>query len=178
MTKPSFPCTTSVVELSTAFDDLLFSLSALQRLGELAVYDLDKAAYLQQFLAIAHDVFSASTSLIYRVEQDEEAGLNEVMALDGQQPLHWRSPTSTEATYLQLTREALPSRIETAGHMHEFRSDQFPCDLISAALFSEKKLIGILMVQHPLTVPFNLWEQRLIRLFCLFAGQQLALCAE
>ena len=179
MKPPLLPLTDAVIDLSTTFDELLFSLSALQRLAELPVHRFDRQQLLHQALLIAFDSFQAQRAAYYTLPGQPQARIGTVLVMQ-QGTIPAQEPCDCMEEYCiqqVLETQKMQNSLACASTMDCPQQD-LSRHLLGIPLLCQDTLGGVLLLSRPAAVPFNDWDQRLIRLLCLFLGQQYGLCQQ
>lgn len=179
--KPSL--SNAVIDLSENFDDLLESLSTLQRLGELPAHELSEERLLKQSLEILHQSCKASQCTIYLRDAttsniSASVQLGKLLAIDETGTFHHRSPTRIEDLFIRNTIDN--NAMQHCNDCSTLDGTQFlnedESSIISVPLRISDQLCGVVTISHRGHEFFNPWGHRLMQLFSTFLGQQLAMC--
>lgn len=176
------PLSDAVIDLSENFDDLLESLSTLQRLGELPTHKLSEDALLKQALEILHQSCKATTCSVFTNKTGtactDTTPLGNLLTINSLGELHRRPATRIEDMFIRNAFSA-----ETMQHCHDSSTLESNCtpaesetSIISVPLRVNDKLDGVITITHSEREHFNPWGYRLMQLFSTFLGQQLAMC--
>lgn len=182
MTK-NYPLASTVVDLCDTFDDLLESLSALQLLAELPVFDLSEAQLLREALRILHRSCHASSCTVFllapHTDSDQfNAALGNIMAVDANEILHLRQPSALEELFIRATiRENTLQHCDDCTSLgSEFHHPHCEISVISVPLRVKTQLAGVMTLAQHKAQHSNPLGHRLLQLYSTFLGQQLASC--
>jgi len=178
-----YPFSDIILNLSDNFDDLLESLSTLQRLAELPAHRLTEQILLENALEILHHSIKATRCAIYTLPPQEStllqnAPLGTVLAMDCEGVPKRCNATRIEDLFIRTTLEKGTMQdcddCTTLDLDPNLAKDQM--SIISVPLIVMEQLCGVVTTSHSGPQHFNAWGYRLVELFSSFLGQQLALC--
>jgi GAF domain-containing protein len=178
-----YPFSDVILNLSENFDDLLESLSTLQRLGELPAHRLCEQALLENALEILHHSIKATRCSIYTLPPQEttlleNAPLGTVLAMDYNGAPQRGNATRIEDIFIRATLESgtMQDCDDCTSLALEPRGEDAETAIISVPLLVTEHLCGVVTTSHSGREHFNVWGYRLVEMFSTFLGQQLALC--
>nr|WP_320050566.1 GAF domain-containing protein [uncultured Desulfuromonas sp.] len=178
-----YPFSDIILNLSDNFDDLLESLSTLQRLGELPAHRLTEPVLLENALEILHHSIKATRCSIYILPPSEttllaNAPLGSVLALECDGVPRRCNPTRIEDLFIRSTLEkgVMQDCDDSTTLDLSMDNKESESSIISVPLMVTEQLCGVITTSHSGRQHFNAWGYRLMELFGTFLGQQLALC--
>ncbi len=178
-----YPFSDIILNLSDNFDDLLESLSTLQRLGELPAHRLTEQVLLENALEILHHSIKATRCSVYTLPPQEptllaNAPLGTVLAMECEGIPKRCNATRIEDLFIRTTLEKGTMQDCDDCTTLNLGSDQSEAEssIISVPLIVTEHLCGVITTSHSGRQHFNAWGYRLVELFSTFLGQQLALC--
>ncbi len=178
-----YPFSDIILNLSDNFDDLLESLSTLQRLGELPAHRLTERILLENALEILHHSIKATRCSVYTLPPQEStllknAPLGMVLAIDCEGIPKRGNATRIEDLFIRTTLEKGTMQDCDDCTTLNLDLDQLKAEtsIISVPLLVMEQLCGVVTTSHSGRQHFNAWGYRLVELFSTFLGQQLALC--
>jgi len=183
MMSNKYPFSDIILNLSDNFDDLLESLSTLQRLGELPAHRLTEHVLLEHALEILHHSIKATRCCIYTLPPQEtslleNAPLGTVLAIDCEGIPKRCNATHIEDLFIRTTLEKGTMQDCDDCTTLNLGPNQLETEtsIISVPLMVTEHLCGVITTSHSGRQHFNAWGYRLVELFSTFLGQQLALC--
>lgn len=177
------PLSSTVINLSDNFDDLLESLSTLQQLGDLRAEILEEQQILQEALHILYQSYKATSCTIY-VWSSEQAkrmpptATQALIAIDSKGILHQRAATKNEFLFIENTiaEQSMQHCDDCSTLGSEYQCTDYEKSIISVPIKIKNHLTGVITISHSNRAHFNPWGYRLMQIFSTFLSQQLTIC--
>lgn len=172
----------TVLNLSANFDDLLESLSTLQQLSDLRADLLEEQQIIKEALLILYRSYKATSCTIYiwPNEQTKQAlaTTQSLMAIDSKGTIHQRAATRNEFLFIQSTiaEQAMQHCNDCTTLGNEYQCTDHEKSIISVPIKIKNQLIGVITISHSDREHFNSWGYRLMQIFATFLSQQISIC--
>ncbi|MCD6525459.1 MAG: GAF domain-containing protein [Desulfuromonas sp.] len=183
MMNNKMPLSGAVINLSDNFDDLLESLSTLQRLGELPVHKLTEQMLLKNALEILHQSCKATNCTVFTIKDGGSAlpdtkPLGNILTINSIGEFHNRAATRIEDKFIRntISAETMQHCNDCSTLVSDCTADESETSIISVPLRVNNQLDGVITISHSDREHFNPWGYRLMQLFSTFLGQQLTMC--
>ncbi len=174
----------TMTELAENIDDLLESLSALQRLSELPAHKLTETTLLKDTLRILYQYCHTTSCTLLTwpanlpPEQITSVNKKMLLAIDSNGIVHQRVATSIESLFIQHAIEERTTQncsdCTTIGE--GYQCNAWEKAIISVPIFDADELTGVITISHSNREHFNPWWHNLLGTMSRFLGQQLTIC--
>lgn len=173
----------TVINLSDNFDDLLESLSTLQQLGDLRADILDEQQIIREALQILYQSYKATscTISVWPIEQSNlplPAAEKALIAIDSNGTIHQRAATQNELLFIENTiaEQSMQHCNDCCTLGNEYQCTDYEKSIISVPIKIKDQLAGVITISHSNRAHFNSWGYRLMQIFSTFLSQQLTIC--
>lgn len=173
----------TVINLSDTFDDLLESLSTLQQLGDLRADILDEQQIMREALQILYQSYKATSCTIYvwpsdQTKQTLPTATQDLIAIDSNGTIHQRAATQNEFLFIKNTiaEQSMQHCDDCCTLGDEYQCTDHEKSIISVPIKIKNELAGVITISHSNRAHFNSWGYRLMQIFSTFLSQQLTIC--